>query len=338
MERWGRSILRRLGLLAVLLLVVLFLAFLLPRLGAAPPVVMLGGATAPPAAQAQLRAEYALDQPVPVQFIRFVVRMASGDWGRSWLTGAAVGADLLARTPATLELMLYAIMLGSLLGVPLGVTAALNHSRPEDRTLRGVALLFEAMPAFVLALLLLVLLFSWLGVAPAPSGRLSIMLSPPPHVTGSYFIDAILMQDGAGARSALSQLALPVVCLALLVAAALVVQVRQAILVQRDTGHFAHARAQGMSRDMLGSIALRGAAPAIATAIGGQLVALFAATAVVEYVFSWGGIGQLGLDSIARADFAVVQGFILYGALFTMVVQVLTHLATLGFRVRVRRA
>ncbi len=338
MEGWGRNILRWTGVLALLLLVVVLIAFVLPRLGAAPPEVMLGGPDMGPAEQAQLRAMYGLGQPSLVQFIRFAIRAAGGDLGRSWLSGTPVAVELLARVPATLELMLYAIVLGSLAGVPLGVAAAFQHGRIEDRTLRGAGLLLVSVPAFVMSLFLLLVFFRWLNLSPVPTGRISVVLSPPPSITGSYFIDAILIQDSIAARSALSQLVLPVACLSLLVAGALVVRVRQALLDQFRTDHFAHARAQGMPREILNGVALRGAGPAIVAAIGGQLSALLGATAVVEYVFSWGGMGQFGLDAMAKADFAVVQGFIVYAALFSLLVHGLFRLVALSFRLRIRRA
>jgi ABC-type dipeptide/oligopeptide/nickel transport system permease component len=338
MGRPGRSLLRVAGLVVFVWLVIVFTSFLLLKLGAAPPAVLLGGPNMLPEDQARLAAEYGLNQVAPVQFIRYAIRTLGGDFGQSWLTGDPIGRELLQRLPATLELMIYGVLLGGLIGVPFGVTAAFNRGGAEDRTVRGAGILGEAMPAFLLGLMLLLVFFRWLDVAPAPSGRISVVLSPPTTVTGSYFIDSILMQDSIAARSALAQLLLPVTTLALLVAASLALEVRSAVLAQLQTAHFAYARAQGMSREMLTSIALRGAAPTIWAAVTGQFSVLLGTTAVVEYVFAWGGLGQYGLDAMAKADFAAVQGFVLMSGLISLVVYAVHGLVRRAARLRFTRA
>ena len=339
MDRPGRFLLRLIGLAIVVLLVFVVVSFMLLKLGAAPSVVLLGGPDAIADDRAQLAADYGLNQPAIIQLIRYAVRTLTGEFGRSWLTGNPVAGELLGRIPATLELMIYSLLLGTLLGVPTGVAAAaFNRGGPEDRTVRGAGILGEAMPAFLIALLLLLVFFRWLDIAPAPSGRISVVLSPPPSFTGSYFIDAILTQDSIAARSALGQLILPVLALAFLVASALTLQVRGAILAQLHTAHYAYARAQGMSRDMLTSIALRGAAPTIWASFCAQFATLLGTTAVVEYVFAWGGVGQYGLDAIVKADFAAVQGFLLLCGVFAVLIHLLHDAVRRAARIRIRRA
>ena len=281
MDRPGRAFLRLIGLAAFVLLVFIVLSFMLLKLGAAPTVVLLGGPDGVGDDRTLLAIDYGLNQPAIIQLVRYAARTLTGEFGRSWLSGDPVLGELLARLPATLELMIYALLLGALIGVPLGVAAAFNRDGPEDRTVRGAGLLGEAMPAFLIALLLLLVFYRWLDIAPAPSGRISVVLTPPPAFTGSYFIDAILTQDSIAARSALGQLILPTLALALLVASALTLHVRGAILAQLHTAHFAYARAQGMSRDMLTAIAMRGAAPTIWAAFCAQFTTLIGTTAVV---------------------------------------------------------
>lgn len=338
MERSVRALLRRFGVGLFLALVVVFTSFLLVKLGAGPSEVLLGGP--PPGAEerAQLVQDYGLDRPALVQFVRYAIRVLGGEFGRSWLTSESVFGELLVRLPATLELMLYAVFLGTLIAVPIGMAAAFARDTAEDRTVRGTSVLGEAMPPFFLALLLLLVFFRWLDIAPAPSGRISIVLSPPPTITGSYFIDAFLMQDSIAARSALAQLILPVVTLALMLGASLTLLVRGAMLAQMDAPHFVYARAQGMSREMLTVIALRGALPAIGGGLAAQSAALLSMTALVEYVFAWGGIGQYGLEAMAKADFAAVQGFILTSAAVAATVHLLHAMIRRLARIRIWRA
>jgi ABC-type dipeptide/oligopeptide/nickel transport system permease component len=336
MDAPGRSLLRLAGLALFVFLVIAFTGFILIKLGAAPSLILLAGPSASPDDQILLATEYGLTQPAVVQFIRFTIRILGLEFGKSWFTGEDVFDEMFARLPATIELMLYALMLGVLIGVPAGIAAAFGHHRAEDRTVRFAGLVGEAMPAFLLGLLLLFVFFRVLDIAPAPSGRISVVLSPPPPVTGSFFLDAVLVQDSIAARSALAQLILPVVTLALLIAASLALQVRAAMLAQIQTPHFAYARAQGMSRDMLTGIALRGAGPSIGGSLSHQIAALLGTTAVVEQVFSWGGIGQYGLDAMARADFAVVQGFVVLCALFAMLIHLIHRLVRMAIRLRIR--
>ena len=338
MDRPGRAVLRLFGLAAFVLLVFIVLSFMLLKLGAAPTVVLLGGPDGIADDRAMLAIDYGLNQPAIIQLVRYAARTLTGEFGRSWLTGDLVLGELLARLPATLELMIYALLLGTLIGVPLGVAAAFNRDGPEDRTVRGAGILGEAMPAFLIALLLLLVFFRWLDIAPAPSGRISVVLTPPSAITGSYFIDAILTQDSIAARSAFAQLILPTLALALLVASALTLHVRGAILAQLHTAHFAYARAQGMSRDMLTAIALRGAAPTIWAAFCAQFTTLIGTTAVVEHVFAWGGVGQYGIDAMVKADFAAVQAFILLCGTFAVLIHLLHTAARRVARLRIRRA
>jgi len=338
MDQPGRTILRLLGLAVFLSLVIVAISFLLIKLGNTPPLVLLGGPNPTPEVQAQLVGDYGLNQPAVIQFLRYAVRMLGGEFGRSWLTGEAVAGELFVRLPATVELMLYAVLLGALIGVPTGVAAAFNRGSAEDRVVRGGGLLGEAMPAFLLALLLLLVFFRWLELAPAPAGRISVVLTPPPTITGSYFIDSVLMQDSIATRSALAQLILPVTTLALLIGATLTLSVRGAILTQLQTAHFAYARAQGMSRELLTVIALRGAAPTIWAGANRQFAALLGTTAVVEFVFAWGGVGQYGLDAMVKADLPAVQGFILMTGAFALLVHALAGVVRRIARLRFTRA
>ncbi len=338
MERPVRALLRRLGVGLFLALVVVFTSFMLVKLGAGPADVLLGGPGPGGEERAQLVQDYGLDRPALVQFVRYAIRVLGGELGRSWLTSESVLDELLIRLPATLELMLYAVFLGTLMAVPTGMAAAFARDTAEDRTVRGTSVLGEAMPPFFLALLLLLVFFRWLDIAPAPSGRISIVLTPPPTITGSYFIDAFLMQDSIAARSALGQLILPVFTLALMLGASLTLLVRGAMLAQMDAPHFVYARAQGMSREMLTLIALRGALPAIGGGLAAQSAALLSMTALVEYVFAWGGIGQYGLEAMAKADFAAVQGFILISAAVAAIVHLLHAMIRRLARVRIWRS
>lgn len=329
-----RFLLRRLLLLVPLLLIVAFAAFSLLRLGGQDPSAMLAGPTATEAEIAQLRAEYALDRPMPVQFAAWLGRALQGDLGRSWLSNRPVLTEIADRAPATLELLLSGVLLGTLVGVPAGMFSAFRRGRLADYVTRTVALFGFSIPTYFLALAMLLIFFYALDLAPPGMGRLNLMLDPPPRVTGSYFLDALIAGKAEVARSAFSQLVLPVLCVAIAAAAPVVSQVRAIMLDVLAADHISYARAQGLGPSRVARIALRGSATPVVTFIGAELAGLVGTTSLIEYVFAWGGVGQLGLEAIIKGDFAVVQGYVLMLALFSVAVFLVVDLVVLALEPR----
>jgi peptide/nickel transport system permease protein len=334
MTRAASFLLKRAILLLPLLLIVALLAFLLLRLGGQDPTAMLAGPTATDGEITRLRATYGLDRPLPVQFALWLGRALHGDLGQSWLTGKPVVSELLNRAPATLELLLLGTALGTLVGVPAGMISAMRAGKWPDFAARIVSLFGFSIPTYFLALVMLLLFFYVLDWAPPGMGRISLMLEPPPTITGSYALDALLVGDMAAMRSALAQLVLPVICVAIVIAAPVVAQVRAIVLQVLGADHISYARAQGLPRRIVARMALRGAATPVLTFIGAEMAALVGSTSLIEYVFAWGGVGQYGLDAISKGDFAVVQGYVVLLALFSVVVFLIVDLAVLALEPR----
>ena len=290
---------------------------------------MLAGPTATAGEIARLRAEYALDRPLPVQFGIWLVRVLHGDLGRSWISGRPVVAELLARAPATLELLVLGMGCGVLIGLPTGMLAAFTRGRLPDHLVRIASLLGYSIPTYFLGLVMLLVFFYVLEWAPPGMGRLGLMLTPPKVVTGSEAIDALLAGDMAAAHSAFAQLVLPVICIALIGAAPIVAQVRGIAANVLVSDHIAYARALGMPRRQIARMTARNAATPVITFIGAELVGLVGSVSLIEYVFAWGGLGQFGLDAIIKGDFAVVQGYVLLLALFAVFVFLVVDLLVL---------
>lgn len=338
MRAAGRFLLRRAALLAPLLLIVAVLAFGLLRLGGQDPTAMLAGPTATEGEISRLRAEYGLDRPVPVQFALWLGHVLSGDFGTSWVTGKPVASELLSRVPPTLELLVLGVALGALVGVPAGMLSAFRAGRWPDFLARTLSLFGYSIPTYFLALAVLLVFFYVLEWAPPGMGRISLMLEPPPRVTGSYLLDALIAGDGDGARSAASQLVLPVLCIAVISAAPIVAQVRAIVLGVLGSDHVQYARAQGLPPRGVARIALRGAATPVVTFVGAELAALVGTCSLIEYVFAWGGVGQYGLDAIIKGDFAVVQGYVLLLACFSVLVFLVVDLLVLALEPRAGHA
>lgn len=331
---FAKFLLRRLLLLAPLLLAVAFFTFMLVRLSGQDPVAMLAGPTATRQEIEAIRRALALDQPLWAQFGGWFWQLLQGNLGRSWISNRPVLSELLERTPATLELLLYGVAIGAAVGIPVGLAAARRPDGLFDQVSRTVSLLGFSTPTYWLGLVMLLVFFFMLDLAPPGMGRISLMLTPPPRITGSYFWDAVLSGDWEVAHSALAQLILPVLCIAIISAAPIVKQTRAVALEAHGSDWIRYARAQGLPERILRRMVLRNSATPIVTFVGTELAGLVGTTALIEYVFAWGGVGQYGLNAIIQGDFAVVQGYVLLLALFSVLVFLAVDLAVMALEPR----
>jgi peptide/nickel transport system permease protein len=311
-----------------------FLAFMLVRISGQDPVAMLAGPTASTAEIEMIRRTLALDQPLWAQFLAWLGKVVQGDLGRSWISNRPVLTELLDRFPATLELLLLGVGIGAAIGIPVGLRAARRPDGAFDQISRFVSLLGFSTPTYWLGLVMLFVFFFLLDLAPPGMGRLSLMLEPPPRITGSYFIDALLAGQGETAWSAGAQLVLPVLCIAIISAAPIVKQTRAVALEAMGSDYLRFARAQGLPPREMNRIVLRNAMVPIVTFVGTEVAGLVGTTSLIEYVFAWGGAGQFGLNAIIQGDFAVVQGYVLLLACFSVVVFLCVDLAVLALEPR----
>jgi peptide/nickel transport system permease protein len=325
----GRFLARRALLLVPLLVLVSFLCFMLVRLGGQDPVAMLAGPTATAAEIEMVRRGLALDQPLWTQFLVWLGKLLQGDLGRSWISNRPVLSELLDRAPATLELLLYGVGLGAVVGIPVGLKAAQRPDGMFDQVSRFLSLLGFSTPTYWLGLVMLFVFFYLLGWAPPGMGRISLMVEPPPRITGSYMIDALLSGHGEAAASAAAQLVLPVICIAIISAAPIVKQTRAIAQEVLASDYIRYARAQGLPKRDLRRMVMRNSMVPVVTFIGTELAGLVGTTALIEYVFAWGGVGQYGLNAIIQGDFAVVQGYVLLLAVFSVLVFLAVDLAVM---------
>ena len=210
----GRLLARRLLFMAFVLWGVSLITFFLARVAPGDPARLIAGPHANAAAIANVRALYGLDRPLPVQYVNYLAGLLHGDLGPSFITRRPVGSDLLAYLPATVELSVYALLVGSTLGIVLGVVAALRVGSRTDGGSRFVAVLGLSMPAFWLAILLQLVFYATLKWLPL-AGRLDTGMVPPPHVTGFMTVDAVLAGQWSVFSTAVRHLVLPVVTLSL---------------------------------------------------------------------------------------------------------------------------
>jgi ABC-type dipeptide/oligopeptide/nickel transport system permease component len=309
-----------------LMIGIVFVTFMLIRIGGLDPVGQLAGPTATAEEFDMIRAELGLDQPLWKQFGIYLSNVIQGDLGESWLSNRPVLDDLLARAPISLELLLWGVGLGALVGIPVGLRAAFKPDGWFDQVSRFLSLFGFSIPTYWLGLVMLFVFFYLLRWAPPGIGRMSLMVSTPEVFTGIYSIDALIEGNWKAFRSAVSHLVLPVACMAIISAAPIIKHTRAIALevLSSDTVRYAHA--SGLPPSDVRRIVLRNSATPVVTFIGTERTGLVGTMSLIEYVFAWGGVGQYGLNAIINGDFTAVQAYVMMLAIFSVVVFLIVDL------------
>jgi peptide/nickel transport system permease protein len=300
-----KSILTRVLLTIPVVWVVVSLVFLLIHLVPGDPVQQMLGEGATAADLSALRHQYGLDLPLGVQYLHYWRDVLHGDLGRSIRLNDTVVHLIATRYPYTIELTVSALILGLILAIPAGVTAAVRRGRGMDHALGLISLFGLSVPAFALGPVL-ILVFSiglgWLPVSGAgPSGLFS--------------------------AEGWKYLVLPSAAMGVSLAAILTRMVRTAMLEELNRDHIRTARAKGLSETaVVYRHALPNALVPIVTVVGLQFGTLLAGAIVTETIFSWPGLGRLVVTAISGRDYALVQGSLLAIGLTYVLVNLLTDL------------
>src|SRR3984893_18499522 len=291
---------------------VVIVTFLLTRVLPGDTAAYFAGPAASAQAIEEVRKQLGLDKPLPEQFVRYVVDLAHGDFGKSLTTGQPVITDIKSRLPASGELTLMGLIVAMLIAVPLGILAAVKQGSLIDHACRVVATAGVSLPVFFTGLLLIYVFYFLLGWSPAPLGRLDVFYSAPPQVTGFYLIDALIARDFEVFRSALSQLILPALTLAIFSLAPIARMTRASMLAVLSSDFVRTARASGLSPGtVIVTYAFRNAMLPVITTLSMVFSFLLGANVLVEKVFAWPGIGSYAVEALISSDFAPVQGFVL---------------------------
>lgn len=338
LRRWPflSHLLKRVLVLIPLLLSILFLVFALVRIGPTNPAVLIAGPVATEVEIEAIERELLLDQPIVAQFGHYVASAFQGDLGESWVTNRPVTEEIRNRLPITLELATLGTATSLLFGLLIGYWAAMKEGKVIDHLSRVVTLGGISIPIFWLALLLIYWFFTKLSWAPAPLGRIDTFVSPPERVFGSYLIDGLLTGDMEAVRSAAGRLVLPIVAITLVTGATIAKQTRASIVEVKRTASVRFARASGLKPRHVRAHIVRNALPSIITFVGIAYSLLLGGVALVEIIFSWGGLAQFGVESVTRADWAVVQGFVLTMGLLAALVYLLSDILVSAIDPRVR--
>ena len=286
---------------------ILTMVFLLIHIVPGDPVLQMLGQDARVEDVAQLRHTLGLDQPLGVQYERYLVGLARGDWGQSLRYASPVRPIVLARFPATLELSLAALAVCLVIAIPAGVFSARRRGSKSDHATSFFTLLGLSVPNFALGPILILVFSIEIGWLP---------------VSG---------------RGGISHLILPAATLGAALAAILTRMVRGSMIEELSSDYVRTARAKGIAET---SVLFRHAFPnaliPVITIVGLQFGSLLAGTIVTETIFSWPGIGRLAVQAISARDYPLLQGCILIIAVSYVAVNLLTDLVYAMVDPRVR--
>lgn len=313
-----RLIISRLGFLVAALFGVVTLSFLLVSITPGDPARLIAGPMASNEQLAAIRADLGLDDSLWSRYVDYMGGLLRGDLGTSYYSNQPITSEIADRLPATLELVALSVLFAAVVGVAFGALAAYYRGRVADRVTRLGTGIFQAVPDFFLGLLLIYVVFFLLGLAPAPSGRLSIIEVPPPEVTGFMTIDSLLAGQWDTFGSALQHLVLPVLTLGLVYAAYFSKTARTTVGKALNSQQAQFARAMGLPERTVVRYAFVEARTTIVTYAGVIFAALLGGEAIVERVFAWNGIGAWSLQGILKLDLPVVQGMVLVAGLLTL--------------------
>ena len=286
---------------------------------------------------ADLRHQLGLDQPIYIQYLLFAKDALTGDFGRSLRTNDPAFQEVWLAFPVTIQLSFASLTIASLVGMPLGVFAAIRPNSAFDNTIMTISLFGVSMPIFWLGLMLILVFGGTLGWLPI--GGLLPIGEEVPRVTGMSVVDAILAGNLALVGTALRYLLLPAVTLATIPLALVTRITRSEMLSARSLDHVRTARAKGLPEwRVIVKHTLRNALIPVVTVIGLQLGLLLSGAVLTETIFALPGLGRLLVTSILSRDYPVVQAAALLTALVFVLVNLVVDMgyAYLDPRIRYR--
>lgn len=321
-----RFLITRIGLLIPTFIGVTIGAFALIHIIPGDPILLMAGERGvSPERYEELKQQMGLDLPIWQQYFHYLYSLFQGDLGESFYTKRPILDEFMALFPATIELALCAIILAVVVGLPLGVLAAVKQGSALDHSVMTVSLAGYSMPIFWWGILLIILFSGVLGWTPV-SGRISLLYYFEP-VTGFMLIDSWLSGQKGAFTSALSHLILPTIVLGTIPMAVIARQTRSAMLEVLSEDYVRTAKAKGLpARRVIGLHALRNALIPVVTVIGLQVGVLLGGAVLTETIFAWPGIGKWMVESISRRDYPAVQGGLLLIASIVMIVNLIVDL------------
>ena len=332
-----RFLLQRVALTIPTFVALMFVTFAAIRLVPGDPVeARVGQHGISPERLALLRHQLGLDQPVWKQFLDYVSHLLHGDFGTSLSTSNGVLTEFLTLFPATIELSATAMLFAILLGLPMGVVAAVKRGSWYDQALMGLSVTGYSMPIFWWGLLLIMLVSERWGLLPV-GGRIDLIRFDYDAPTGFMLIDSLLSDEPGAFLDAVRHLVLPAIVLGTIPLAVVARMTRSSMLEVLSEDYVRTARAKGLSPfRVVGVHALRNALIPVTTVIGLMTGSLLAGAVLTETIFSWPGVGHYLIDAISRRDYPALQGGVMLVSVVVIVVNLMVDLTYGAINPRIR--
>lgn len=312
------------------------LIFIIARIVPGDPARMSLGPRAPQFAVDELRKEMHLDKSLPVQYFYWFKGVLKGDFGKSINTKRPVSTDIKAFLPATLELALLAGFLFIIISIVLGLLSARHHDTLVDNLIRGLSYIGIAIPAFVVAVLLL-LLFGYVWPVIPVLGRTSSWVDAPPHITGLITIDSLITGNFVAFFDALKHLILPALALAtgpLFQEARLL---RSSLTDNMGKEYISVATAYGIpSRVIMTKYLLKPSFIPVVSVMGLDFASLMGNAFLVEKIFNWPGISRYGINAMLNKDLNAISAVIIVFGIIFLIVNIIVDIIVASLDPRIR--
>jgi peptide/nickel transport system permease protein len=317
---------KRISVIFPVLLAVSLIIFLIMHFAPGDPAALFLGQMVTPEDLEKVRREMGLNDPLHIQYLRFLKEAVKGDLGISYYTKQSVLSELLRLFPATVELAIASMVIALLIGISAGVISALKQNSIFDNVSMVVALGGVSMPVFWVGLILMWVFSFKLGWTPI-SGRLAVQIDLK-QITGLFVIDSIITGNIAALRDSLRHLILPALSLATISMGIIARFTRSSMLEVIRQDYIRTARAKGVSEALvIFKHAFKNALIPVVTVVGLQFGLLLGGAVVTETVFSWPGIGNVIIVSILRRDYPMVQGALILLALLYVIINLLVDVS-----------
>ncbi|HWO40666.1 MAG TPA: ABC transporter permease [Candidatus Eisenbacteria bacterium] len=306
------------GTIPVIVLISL-LVFGLIHAAPGDPTLMLLGEETNAEEVARAKRHWGLDQPLYVQYVKFLFSALQGEFGRSFKFAEPVASVIKSRLPATIELALFSIVIATILAVPLGVWAGARPNSWIDNIGTTCGLFGISMPSFWLAIMLILLFAGALNILPT-SGRSTYGVAGP-EITGFYLLDSLAQRNWAAVWDGLTHIFMPALALGVNMLGILMRVTRSAVLEVMNEDYVTTARAKGLAEaDVVWRHVTSNALIPVITVVGLELGTLLSGSIIVETVFSWPGSGSLLVSALNARDYPLVTGLVMtYTAAFVLI-------------------
>lgn len=326
MGRMGWYLLRQAASSIPIIIMITLFVFLLIHMAPGDPAMLLAPESATAEEIEQIRENMGLNLPLHVQYMGFLRRLVSGDFGESHFYGEPVAEQLRMSLPATFELALTAMLLALVVAIPVGIISAVRQNSALDYTAMSMALFGVSMPAFWFGILLIMLFSAELNWLPA-SGRIAFGVNLH-RVTGFYVLDSLMQGNWTALGNVARHLLLPAITLASAPTAAWSRLVRSSMLEVLHSDFVRTARAKGLrERIVVWKHTFRNGLIPVITMMGVQIRTLLGGSIVVETVFGFPGMGRLLMTGISYRDYSLVLGVVTVFAIVAVLINLLVDIA-----------